>query len=561
MKGWSDLRAPALAGVAFALAFPPVQLAPAPFLALAPWIWHVGRQESGRAGRLRAARSGYLFGVVSSGLLLHWLAVALWPDPWAIPAYCATVLLLAAIPALAACAMHAARERLRIPLWLGAAVSWTAGEWLLARPAPLPFPWLGLGTSLASHPTLAAAADLVGARGLAFVVAAANGLVATALAAAGRRRATALAGAAGLVLALAMYGAWRTRAIELVPVARIAAVQTDLARDAARDRRLLLDANLGALDSLTVAIGSEADLVVWPEVAVPVVLDHPAEAPWLRRLREVAARAGAPLLVGAYAGGERVAVPGGAAGGPGGAALAGAPAVPVHNAAFVVGAGGAPPDAHLKRRLVPFIERVPWWVPRRLAIAAGASPRYGGLEPGPPVRPVRIGGVSIGVLICYEAAFGELARRHRLAGAALLVNITNDAWLAPGRFRTVGAWQHALHARMRAIETRMGVVRVANRGFTYFVDPLGRVHDAAPPGRPAAIQGIAYTTGNPTPYVRWGDRVGAGAALLAAIFLVAGAIGGDHGAGPAVAIGAGGGTAPRRYGLTTKSGPSSGTSR
>src|SRR5207253_2785902 len=94
----------------------------------------------------------------------------------------------------------------------------------------------------------------------------------------------------------------------------------------------------------------------------------------------------------------------------------------------------------------------------------------GGFSPGStlPLYPSPLG--RFGVVICYESAFDDLARRYRAAGADFLVNITNDAWYG----RTAGPYQHATHLVMRAIETRAGIARAANDGISEFVDPLGR---------------------------------------------------------------------------------------
>lgn len=72
-------------------------------------------------------------------------------------------------------------------------------------------------------------------------------------------------------------------------------------------------------------------------------------------------------------------------------------------------------------------------------------------------------------LICYEILFsGDLGDT---AGAQFILNITNDAWFD----HSIGPAQHAHHARVRAVEEGMSLVRVANTGLTFVTDPLGRV--------------------------------------------------------------------------------------
>jgi apolipoprotein N-acyltransferase len=75
-----------------------------------------------------------------------------------------------------------------------------------------------------------------------------------------------------------------------------------------------------------------------------------------------------------------------------------------------------------------------------------------------------------GVLICYESAYEQLARKYRKQGAEFIVNMSNDAWFGG----TTAPFQHEAHVVIRAIENRVGIVRAANNGISEFVDPLGR---------------------------------------------------------------------------------------
>jgi len=159
---------------------------------------------------------------------------------------------------------------------------------------------------------------------------------------------------------------------------------------------------------------------------------------------------------------------------------------------------------YAKHYLVPVVERVPF-VPVRLFRAVPGLARWsGGFSSGRdlPVYASRIG--RFGVLICYESAFEDLARKYRRAGADFLVNITNDAWFG----RTAGPYQHASHLVLRAIETRIGIARAANSGISQFVDPLGRTQDATGLEEEASVVGRLRSSDVVTLYVRLGDWVG-----------------------------------------------------
>lgn len=81
------------------------------------------------------------------------------------------------------------------------------------------------------------------------------------------------------------------------------------------------------------------------------------------------------------------------------------------------------------------------------------------------------GPLVLGVLICYESIFPELAREQVAQGANLLVNISNDAWFG----LSAAPEQHFSLAVLRAVEQRRWLARATNTGISAFVDPYGNV--------------------------------------------------------------------------------------
>jgi apolipoprotein N-acyltransferase len=76
-----------------------------------------------------------------------------------------------------------------------------------------------------------------------------------------------------------------------------------------------------------------------------------------------------------------------------------------------------------------------------------------------------------GILVCFESVFPELSRKWVLAGANMLVNLTNDAWYGKS-----SAPHHSLAMSvLRAVETRRSLVRSANTGISAFVSPSGTI--------------------------------------------------------------------------------------
>jgi apolipoprotein N-acyltransferase len=168
---------------------------------------------------------------------------------------------------------------------------------------------------------------------------------------------------------------------------------------------------------------------------------------------------------------------------------------------------------------VPVYERAPDGPIARLLARAGLwSGRFArgrALEPlllprrGEPPTP-------IGVLGCIDASHPEVARNLRRAGARLLVSIANEAG--------TGAWSAALHARvarLRAIENRIPVVRVANTGPTLWIDARGRVVAELAAGEAASAAHSLVLAGVAPPRLGFGDGAVVASCLLSALAIAA----------------------------------------
>src|SRR5665811_882791 len=123
---------------------------------------------------------------------------------------------LAPVVSVAGLSLFVLRRKTRLPLAILVPVVWVASEVVLNYMSDLAFPWLPLGLALARTPVLAQMADLSGVRGLSFLIAAVNGLIADAWLLRGQRAAIAkrLVGAVAIVAVMVAYGAWRMRTTE-----------------------------------------------------------------------------------------------------------------------------------------------------------------------------------------------------------------------------------------------------------------------------------------------------------------------------------------------------------
>jgi apolipoprotein N-acyltransferase len=198
---------------------------------------------------------------------------------------------------------------------------------------------------------------------------------------------------------------------------------------------------------------SVPDLVVWPETAVPVLLER--AGPTLGAVAEAAR--GAPVVLGIQrTEGRRI-----------------------YNSLAVVGQGGTVQEVYDKHHLVPFGEYMPLGdLMARFGIYGLASNEGQGYSAGPGARLVDVPGIGRALpLICYEGVF---ARDLRAAPgrADVLMLITNDAW-----FGTVsGPYQHLAQALLRSAELGLPMIRVANTGVSAMIDATGRVSARIPLG-------------------------------------------------------------------------------
>ena len=480
-----------LSALLFAVAFPPFPLVVPAFLCLVPVAVAVARQADEGERWTAAARTGFWFGLLGYAANLYWIAIALSLfTKLAILGYVGALIWLGPWVAVWAITLHAARRLTRAPLALLLPLTWVAHEVVLTYLADLSFPWLPLGLAVADRPMLAQLADVSGVHGLSLWIAATNGLLADAWLLRLRRGTLATRAAALVVLAalVAAYGAWRLRTTELRPLASVAVVQPNVPEDVKlreeNKRRfigIMADATRDAL-----AKGDPA-LVVWPETALPgFIANHPD---WVDSVRTLVGIERSPILFGTV---DLEWID----------PLSDPPKYNYYNAALLADSTGRidaqPP--YRKKYLVPIVERVPFLNPQWFS----GIDYFGGFGRGGEPPPFALSFGEVGTLICYESIYPQHARAFRQKGADLLANITNDAWFG----HSSAPWQHFMHMRLRAIETRMAAVRSANTGISAYIDPLGRVHDATDLFVPAVHTWNVQTTDVITPFVRFGDWIG-----------------------------------------------------
>jgi apolipoprotein N-acyltransferase len=184
------------------------------------------------------------------------------------------------------------------------------------------------------------------------------------------------------------------------------------------------------------------------------------------------------------------------------------------NSAFHLTADGRIDGRYDKVHLLPFAEYFPLrtiqFLRRRFERV-----RYFTAAEQPALLHTRYGDVA--TLICFEAIFPEVVRRQTAAGAALMVNLSNDGWFGP----TAGPDQHLMMVALRAVESRLWVVRATTTGVSAIIDPYGRITTRTSPFTAATIDGVVVPMQVTTPYERYGDAFAWLCVLVVATALVA----------------------------------------
>ncbi|MEL6582419.1 MAG: apolipoprotein N-acyltransferase [Pseudomonadota bacterium] len=477
---WQGRGAAFVCGVFLASIQAPLGFFPAFFLSIPVLFWLI----SGATGWRHASWIGWFAGVGYFGAGLHWIVEPFFVDPlrhgWLSPfAILGMSGGLALFWALAFASTHLVAKGFLLAPAL--AVTLTLAE-LLRSYVLTGFPWNLLGYGWLDTP-VAQLAALVGPHVLGLATVLVGGVVAMAW-----------RGWPVWIAALSVLAGWGYGNILL---------QSDTAERADPLIVRLVQPNAPQTEKWTAegmraqylrgllgtAAPGEYDVVIWPEVSVPQLVDEPARqyGQTLFQWSDISTAAnGKPALVGARQ--RRV-----------------DPSIEWFNTLAVL-QDATVTDIYKKYHLVPFGEYIPLaeYLPGlgMQGLASALSNLGGSMSGGegpltlstadlPPFLP----------LICYEAIFPH---QMRAAGERpeWLVNITNDAWF--GEF--VGPYQHLAQARFRAIEQGLPMARAANTGVSAMIGPDGEVLASIPLGQHGFVDAALPAPKPPTLYSQTGDR-------------------------------------------------------
>ncbi len=393
-----------------------------------------------------------------------------------------------------------------------AAASWVVLEWVRSW-LFWGFPWNPISVSQWNRPAVLSLVSVTGGWGLSFLLIWINvglaqwmrspflGWKKKGYLPVARKIPLALVVPVGVLLATAAWYFWQTlKRVESEPV-RVGFVQpySTMKWEATEVTR-----NLQRLWNETRSLHEDDPaIILWPESATPIPVI--GEVSIQQGVEALAAEMDVPILMGNMADYSDQGV--------------------YENAVFlVVPDAGLLPESYAKRKLVPFGEFIPFreWLPfleKVVPIGLDCRPGEEAVVFPFPTRDPLGGEDRIGPLICYEDVFPSLARTTVLEGADWLFVATNNVWYG----EEAGAYQHAAHSVLRAVETRRPVLRSGNAGWSGWIDEWGNVRRQVSNSRGSIyFQGAEVVPvrrdlrfdGFISPYVRFGDWFVAVSALI-----------------------------------------------
>ena len=238
---------------------------------------------------------------------------------------------------------------------------------------------------------------------------------------------------------------------------------------------------------------SASDIVVWPEVAVPSVVDRVEN--YLDGLQRISRANDQTIVLGIL---ERVTEQ---------------DKTDIHNSLLAL--DGSTRQVYRKRHLVPYGEYTPLLPPFMLDWLKSMDIPYPKLSPGEDPQPLieMPGGLKLATAICYEDAY-PAEMLYAMPDAGIIINVSNDAWFGD----SIAAHQHLQIARMRSLEFGRPTIRATNTGISAFIGHDGEIIKEGPQFQAVSLTSDVQPRTGATPYALWGNRPVVGLCVIILAF-------------------------------------------
>jgi apolipoprotein N-acyltransferase len=437
-----------LAGALPVLSFPALNLEWLAWFGLVPGLLVILRAGTVREGGVR----GWWFGTGFLIAALYWMAPEIGPAVVLVGAVCGVLWVpfgVAAWKLLRLSPGQTLSWRRALAALVVVPSCWLLLEWIRSWQA-LGGPWEMLGASQWQHPAILALGAVGGVWLISWALVAANVAIMLLL----QTRRVCVPAGIGLAALVAVIGAGPLAFALTPPFATVRQVTVAMVQPGIINNAT---ARANASETLTAELsqsgalaGVRPDLIVWGESSIPdsLFLDQSL----LHQIEALSAKDGAEILV------NQDTTPPGQG----------------HEKWAVLVSPSGIKGTYIKTRLVPFGEYIPFrqqlgWL-TKISKAASSN-----MVPGTGAHPLnatdRAGRpLPIGVLICFEVAFPDMARVDADKGAQLIVYQTETSTFQG----TWGPEQAASLGAVRAAETGRPVAQTALTGVSVAFDARGR---------------------------------------------------------------------------------------
>jgi len=464
-----------LAGSLLLLAFAPFELPLIAFVSIISLLWLLLDISP-----LKAARTGYFFGLGYFGFGVYWVYYSIHHFGHA-PLWLSIIIMLGMVAILASyialisyllnrffTQYKAVRYLIAFP------ALWLAGEYFRSM-LFTGFPWLSLGFSQIDT-LLAAWAPVVGVYGVSWLT-----VLVAACVFLGFQSSSWLGRTSAFIVFLSCWlGAWQLNDVEWSQprgkAISVALLQGNIPQEIkwSRDFR---QPTLDAYRQMN-ADSAEVDLVVWPETAIPAFY-HEVEKDYLAGIQKEAIASDTDVVLG---------IP-----------VLGHQAGQYYNGLLSIRQMG---QFYRKHHLVPLGEYMPL-KPFSTFILAFLNIPLSDFSAGDAQQPLlTAAGYPFASSICYEDVFQQTSLVG-LPEAAYLVNVSNDTWFGD----TIAPFQHLEMARMRALESGRYMLRSTNTGITAIIDHKGRINKQAPMFKRHSLIGEIIPMQGATPFVQGAGQI------------------------------------------------------
>ncbi len=462
-----------LSGILLGISFPPVPLPYFIFIALVPYLYVLEKLD----GLGEINRFTYFTAFIFNIITLYW--VGSWtPDADPFLMISGTVLMffnpiLFLIPST----LYYFSKKLfskQISLLL-LPVFWVTYEFAYSV-TEFRFPWLTLGNGLPYFNRYIQIADIIGVYGLSLLILYTNILIYKALSNYYKYKKFNIKYILNVLLILLIpliYGAIKINSFaHSNKKIKVGLIQPNFNPNKKWDAGNLetqLELYLSLSDS---AINKGAQLLIWPETALPVYLLSGRYSIQVAQIRKYLDSNNIPLITGMpdvefYPFGKN------------------APphAKPVkksktlytsYNSILCFNPNEEKIQKYGKIKLVPFGEKIPYveyfpWLNKWIKWNVGISSWNTGRDTVVIKIKNGLAQYNVGAVVCIESIYPDFVSQFVRKGANFIAIVTNDSWYG----NSSGPYQHKEISVLRAVENRRTLVRAANGGISCIIDPLG----------------------------------------------------------------------------------------